>query len=58
MISLINRQKSYDICKNTDLKDIPSVALTLELNLPFWTGDKKLISGLKANGFNNFYVIK
>jgi predicted nucleic acid-binding protein len=58
MISLINRQKSYDICRDTDLKDIPFVALSLELNLPLWTGDKKLISGLIEKGFNNFFVIK
>lgn len=34
-----------------DLADMPFVALTKELNGKLWTGDKKLIDGLKAKKF-------
>lgn len=55
LISLESRQKAYDLCKKIDLKDIPFVALSIDLNIPLWTGDKKLKNGLKSKGFNNFY---
>ncbi|HZK07019.1 MAG TPA: PIN domain-containing protein [Bacteroidales bacterium] len=54
-ISIESRQKAYDLCKDIDVKDTPFIALTLELNLPIWTGDKKLKDGLRRKGFNNFY---
>lgn len=31
--------------------DIPFVALSIELECPLWTGDKKLLKGLKKAGF-------
>lgn len=55
IINLDNRQKAYDFCKNIDIKDTVFVALSLELGIPLWTGDKKLIIGLKAKGFDNFF---
>lgn len=54
-ISIASRQKAYDLCKNVDLKDIPFVALAIELGAPIWTGDKKLKIGLRINNFENFY---
>ena len=36
-----------------DIKDTPFVAVALMLKAILWTGDKKLISVLKAKGFNN-----
>jgi len=54
-ISKESRQKAYDLCKEVDLKDIPFVALAIELKIPLWTGDKKLKEGLSIKGFNNFY---
>jgi predicted nucleic acid-binding protein len=39
-----------------DLKDIPFVALSIELNAPLYTGDNKLKNGLLAKGFDNFYI--
>jgi predicted nucleic acid-binding protein len=50
-----SRQKAYDLCKNVDLSDIPFVALSIDLDIPLWTGDKKLKEGLKSKGFTNFY---
>jgi putative PIN family toxin of toxin-antitoxin system len=55
-ISKESRQKAYDLCKEVDLKDIPFVALAIELKIPLWTGDKKLKVGLRLKGFNNFYT--
>lgn len=53
-IGLSSRQKAYNLCKDIDLKDIPFVALAIELDLPIWTGDKKLKEGLKLKGFDAF----
>ena len=36
--------------------DLLFVGLTLELKGRLWTGDKKLIRGLTANGFNQFFT--
>lgn len=52
-ISAENWKNAYHICKDIDEKDTPFVALSLELNVPLWTNDKKLIDGLKKKGFNN-----
>jgi len=53
-IGIESRQKAYDLCKDVDVKDTPFIALSIELNVPIWTGDKKLKEGLKSKGFNNF----
>ena len=55
-ISIESRQQAYDLCQGIDLKDIPFVALSLELDAPLFTGDNKLKNGLSAKGFDNFYV--
>lgn len=57
LVGMASKQKAYDLCKNVDEKDIPFVALSIDLNIPLWTGDKKLQTGLKSNGFDNFYKI-
>lgn len=54
-ISIESRQKAYDLCHDIDIKDTPFVALSIELDIPIWTGDKKLKDGLKLKGFNNFF---
>ena len=55
LIGLDNRQKAYDLCKEIDAKDTPFIALAIELNIPLWTGDKKLKDGLRLKGYQNFY---
>ncbi|MBP7552934.1 MAG: DNA-binding protein [Spirochaetes bacterium] len=57
-ISIDSRKKAYDLCKDVDPKDIPFVALTIELEGKLWTGDIKLKNGLNKLGFNRFYYIK
>jgi len=54
-IGLQSRQNAYNLCKDIDIKDTPFVALTIDLKIPLWTGDKKLKDGLKNKGFNDFY---
>src|SRR5665647_1245755 len=54
-IGLDSRQKAYDLCFDVDIKDTPFVALSIDLAIPFWTGDKKLKDGLKHKGFHDFY---
>ncbi len=44
---------AHDLCKNIDQKDTPFVALSIFLNVPLITGDKKLISGLLKKNYNN-----
>jgi len=50
-----SRQRAYDLCKDVDIKDTPFIALAIDLGIPLWTGDKKLMDGLKLKGFNDFF---
>lgn len=54
-ISTANFIAAYRLCKNTDEKDTPFVALSLELDCPLWTRDIQLKNGLRALGFDNFF---
>lgn len=45
-------EKAYELTKDIDEFDTPSVALALELNSPLWTGDKKLRNGLSKKGID------
>jgi len=56
-ISSMNWQKAYEICKDADEKDTPFVALSLELDVPLWTNDKKLGEGVKKKGFDRFVTV-
>jgi predicted nucleic acid-binding protein len=44
--------KAAELTKNVDEFDTPFIALSLELSSPLWTGDKKLINGLKKKGID------
>ncbi len=49
--------QAYELCKDIDLKDLPFIALTIELDGLLWTGDTKLKKVLIKKGFNRFFEI-
>ncbi len=53
-ISTGNFIEAYRLCHDVDEKDIPFVALALELGYELWTRDEELKNGLKKKGFNHF----
>lgn len=44
-------EKAFDLVKDVDEDDDQYVALALHLGCPLWTGDKKLVTGLRRKGF-------
>jgi len=52
------KKQAYELCKDVDIKDTPFVALSLYLNVPLITGDKKLITELKKKNFSNILELK
>ncbi len=54
-ISAESRQRAYDLCKDIDIKDTPFIALSIDLKIPLWTGDKRLKNALILKGFNDFF---
>lgn len=57
LIDVINVQQSiwddaFKLTQNVDEFDTPFIALSLELDAPLWTGNKKLINGLKEKHIN------
>jgi len=56
-LPLEDREQAYNLCQPVDPKDSPFLALTLSMSGKLWTGDKKLIQGLKEQGFQSFFSI-
>ncbi|MBF0226858.1 MAG: nucleotide-binding protein, PIN domain-containing protein [Desulfobacterales bacterium] len=54
-VSSDNKYQAFKICKDIDEDDIPFIALSLQLNALFWTGDKRLKNHLKEQGINLFF---
>lgn len=57
-LAKLNKLKAYKMCQNVDEDDTPIVALALELNAYLWTNDKRLMRGLKKQGFKKFFTPK
>lgn len=57
IISIGSYVEAYRFCSETDIKDLPFLALAIELEAPLWTSDKALVQGVSAKGFSNFYSI-
>jgi predicted nucleic acid-binding protein len=53
-IALKNKIAAYNLCSSVDENDTPFIALSIELKVPIWSIDQKLISGLSKKGFDNF----
>ncbi len=47
---------AYRLTSGIDEKDTPFIATALSIGGIVWTGDKKLISGLKKKGFHNIFT--
>jgi len=47
-----NSHIGVNLTSDVDADDIAFVALTLHLDAQLWTGDKRLIRGLAAKGFD------
>ena len=56
LISVGNWTEAFRLCRETDEKDTPYIALSLELNAKVWTNDEKLKIGLRKKGFTDFYT--
>lgn len=57
IVSIGNYVEAYRLCKDIDEKDVPFVALALELSCDLWTFDQPIIKGLKPKGFISFFEI-
>lgn len=44
-------EEALELCKTIDVDDVPFVAFSKYLNCKLWTGDKKLIKGLKQQAY-------
>ncbi|MFT4092002.1 MAG: PIN domain-containing protein [Niabella sp.] len=53
-VPLIHRQKAAQIVADIDRDDAPFVALHFYKKHKIWTGDRVLINGLKAKGYDIF----
>lgn len=51
-ISKKSAESAYLLCRDIDPQDMPYLALSIELDFPLWTNDKKLIHGLAQKGYD------
>lgn len=54
-VSIGSWAEASRLCSGVDPKDLPFVALAVELNGRLWTRDRRLILHLVRNGFDRFY---
>jgi predicted nucleic acid-binding protein len=57
IISIPVWKQAMQLVHDVDIKDVPSVALTIELEGKLWTNDAELKAGLRAKGFDEFFEI-
>jgi predicted nucleic acid-binding protein len=57
IISTESWKQAMQLVYDVDIKDVPNVALTIELEGKLWTNDTELKNGLKSKGFNEFLEI-
>ncbi len=54
IISVSSWKQAMNLVYDIDIKDLPNVALTIELEGKLWTNDVELKEGLRAKGFDEF----
>lgn len=52
-----HRSRANELCQRVDSADTPQIALTLQLDALLWTGDKRLKTGLRQQGFDRFFEL-
>ena len=50
------QKDAINLSKNVDIKDATFIALSMQLNIPLITRDKKLINGMKKRKYNNIIL--
>jgi predicted nucleic acid-binding protein len=53
-----NQIRAFEIVKNIDKKDLLFVALSIQTGFTLWSGDLKLVNGLRTMGFSNVIETK
>ena len=53
-----SKQRALALCKDIDEKDTPFIALSIELDIPVITSDKKLYRELKKKDFSNIILFE
>ncbi len=48
-------KRAYELASDVDEDDTPFLATAIGIEAAIWTGDKKLINGLRAKGFHDIY---
>jgi predicted nucleic acid-binding protein len=51
LISFENQKKAFALVSDIDKKDLLFVALSIQTGFSLWSGDLKLVKGLKTRGF-------
>ena len=54
IISISAWKQAMNLTYDVDIKDVPNVALTIELEGKLWTNDTVLKKGLREKGFDEF----
>lgn len=54
-ISGFHWDRAYKLAKEVDEDDTPFLATAISIEASIWTGDKKLIKGLRTRGFQDIY---
>ena len=57
IISVASWKQAMNLTHDVDIKDVPNIALTIELEGKLWTNDAELKNGLRAKGFDEFIEI-
>lgn len=52
IVDRVHYESALKLCSKIDIDDVPFVAFSFYLECKLWTGDKKLIKGLRKRGFN------
>ena len=58
IVSIGNYLEAYRLCKDIDEKDVPFIALALELECDLWTFDEPIKKGLIAKGYKHFFELE